>query len=144
MSGVRQCLEDSLQLQIQRVSASWTTEQPCTAGMSRCVGRLSVPMAGNYFQRHEFVVIMISCLLKMFCHQIFSCGAHVGTHTRLCVVSAFWRQHGTIGSKEMRGDKQPSSCAPPRHGCSHVVVNFPQPSQRSGGTFPAALIIQDR
>lgn len=60
MSGVRQCLQDSLQLQIQRVSAGWTGEQPCTAGMSRCVGRPPVPMAGNDFERHEFFVIIIS------------------------------------------------------------------------------------
>lgn len=68
MSGVRQCLEDSLQLQIQRVSAGWTEEQPCTAGMSHYVGRLPVLIAGNDFERHEFFMIIISCLLEMFCH----------------------------------------------------------------------------
>lgn len=142
MSSVRQCLEDSLQLQIQRVSAGWTGEQPCTAGMSRSVGRLPVPMTGNDFERHEFfIIIIISYFLEMFCHYIFSCGAGVSRHAR--PLSSARTEGSTTQSGQRKWEETsdpllsgPSSWAPSRHGRFCVAVQiFPSQVKGPGDHF---------
>lgn len=145
MSGVRQRLQDSLQLQIQK--EFWPDGRPAVHSWNESLcweASRRQEMTLNVMNSSLLLLLFFLARLRCFVIDLF----RLSWCQQTCSAPCRWRVLTAARHSRAKGNERRQAIrsyqdhlrAPPRHGRLRVAVQiFPQPSQRSGGTFPAAV-----